>query len=192
MVDIEHYLYAALVVFGINLLPGFAPPTWAVLVICALNFGLKPVYLVPIGAVMAASGRWILANVARHFRTRMSEKRKRSLEAVRSRIHTGRKSAIAMVGIFLLSPLPSNQLFLAAGLMDLPLGRLALAFMLGRLVTYSIYVKGASIARESFGDAFREQLTSPMAIAIQVGVFASLALLLLVDWEKVLNRKKGR
>lgn len=186
--DPEHYALAALVVLGINLLPGFAPPTWTVLAVCAVTFGLQPVLLVPIGAVMATTGRLLMARVAGQFAARLPARRQRSLDAVRARLAEHRHSAMAIVALFLLSPLPSNQLFLAAGLMRLPLLRLGLAFLAGRLVSYSFYVHGATLVSRSFGDVFLEKLRSPLAIAGQFAVLASLSLLVMLDWERILRR----
>jgi hypothetical protein len=66
------YIALAAVVFGINLLPAFGPPTWAVLVLYRLNSNLAAVPLVLVGAVAAASGRFVLATVSGHFRGRLS------------------------------------------------------------------------------------------------------------------------
>ena len=41
-----NYLAAFGTVLGVNLLPAFAPPTWAVLVFFRLQSGLNPVVLV--------------------------------------------------------------------------------------------------------------------------------------------------
>ncbi len=60
------------VVFAVNLLPAFGPPTWALLVFFTLDFDLPAVPLVLGGAVMAALGRFVLANGARRLRSRFS------------------------------------------------------------------------------------------------------------------------
>jgi hypothetical protein len=53
---------------AINLVPAFGPPTRAVLVFFRLNSNLATVPLVLLGALAAASGRFVLAN-RRHQRT---------------------------------------------------------------------------------------------------------------------------
>ena len=72
------------VVFAVNLLPAFGPPTWTVLV--ALHFGrdVSPVALVTSGALGAACGRWALAHGAWLLRGRLSDDRRASLEALRA------------------------------------------------------------------------------------------------------------
>jgi hypothetical protein len=54
------------VVFALNLLPAFGPPTWAALVFFSLDFNLPAVPLVLGGALAAASGRFVLASAARN------------------------------------------------------------------------------------------------------------------------------
>ena len=79
------------------------------------------------------------------------------------------------------------QLFTAAGLMEVRLVPLTLAFFAGRMVSYTIYVTGAAAIKESFGSAVVDSLTSPIGIALQVVALAALVALLRVDWTRVLS-----
>lgn len=169
-------------IFGINLLPAFGPPTWAVLVFFRLNSDLPAVPLVLLGALAAASGRFVLASTARHFRGRFSAKRRESLEAAEEVLVGSRTKALAGLGLFALSPVPSAQLFIAAGLLTVPLVPLTVAFFAGRLVSYSLYVGAASAAKDSLGDVLGDAVGSPVGIALQVGMLVALVLLLRVDW----------
>src|SRR3954449_12627125 len=101
----SEYLLVALAVFGLNLLPAFGPPTWALLVLFRLNTDVAAVPLVLVGAVAAASGRFVLALGARHFRTRLSEKRVANLEAARDLFTGSRAKGLAALGLFALSPI---------------------------------------------------------------------------------------
>ena len=181
------YVGLAGLVFGVNLLPAFGPPTWAVLVFFRLQSGLAAVPLVLIGALAAASGRLVLAYASRASRGRMSERRIEHLEAVRHAVGGNRKRAAAGLGLFAVSPLPSAQLFIAAGLLDAPLVPLTVAFFAGRLVSYSVYVAAASAAKHSLGSIVQGGLTSPMAIALQVLMLTGLVALLRVDWARILT-----
>jgi uncharacterized membrane protein YdjX (TVP38/TMEM64 family) len=189
---IADYLLLAAVVFGVNLLPAFGPPTWAVLVFFRLNFELAAVPLVVIGALTAASGRLLLAHASGHFRRFLSPRRQESLEAAQALLAGGRKRALAGLGLFALSPVPSAQLFVAAGLMKVPLLPLTGAFFAGRLVSYSLYVGAASAARHELGDLFVNSLTSPAGIALQVVMLAGLVALVRVDWVRLLTRHGPR
>jgi uncharacterized membrane protein YdjX (TVP38/TMEM64 family) len=185
------YLLMAAVVFGVNLLPAFGPPTWAVLVFYRLNSDLAAVPLVAFGAVAAASGRYVLARTTRHFRGRLSERRRASLVAAEEALAGSRGKAVAGLALFAISPVPSAQLFVAAGLLTVPLLPLTAAFFAGRLVSYSAYVAGASAARDSLGDVFNKAVASPWGIAAQVAMLAGLVLLFRVDWVERLGHRRG-
>ena len=183
------WLVALGCIFGVNLLPAFGPPTWALLVFFRLNSGLPAVPLVLLGAVAAASGRLVLALTARHFRSRFSAKRRENLEAAEQLLVGSRSKAIAGLGLFALSPVPSAQLFIASGLLDLRLLRLTAAFFAGRLVSYTVYVSGAALAQDSLGDVLRGAFASPVGVGLQIAMLVALVALLWVDWAGVLSRR---
>jgi membrane protein YqaA with SNARE-associated domain len=182
------YLALFAIVFGVNLLPAFGPPTWSVLVFTRLHWHLNPVALVLLGAVAAMSGRYLLARGARHFKGRIPGRMRDNLEDARTLLERKRVGAIALFLVFVASPLPSAQLFLAAGLLDLPLGLLTLAFFLGRLVSYSIYVSVATLADKHLGNVVGQIFGSPWSIALQVVLLVGVCLLPLVKWRRFLDR----
>jgi membrane protein YqaA with SNARE-associated domain len=181
------YLLVAAVVLGINLLPAFAPPTWAVLVLFRLSSHVSVVPLVLVGALAAASGRFLLATLSRRFRSRLSTTRRANLEAARDLFAGSRAKGAAALVLFALSPLPSAQLFIAAGLLDVTLVPLTAAFFTGRLVSYSVYVAAASLADRHFGDLLRNTLTSPLGVTLQVLMLLALVGLVRVDWANVVR-----
>jgi len=183
------YLALFGIVFGINLLPAFGPPTWAVLVFTRLHWHLNPVALVILGAVAASAGRYLLALGARHFSGRLPRRMRSNLEDARSLLEGRPRSAIAIFCVFVVSPLPSAQLFLAAGLLDLNLVLFTLAFFVGRLVSYSIYVSAAVLADRQLGNVLGQLFGSPWSIALQVVLLAAVCLLPLVNWRGVLQRR---
>lgn len=178
MADPAQLAIALAVVFAVNLLPAFGPPTWAVLVFFSLDFDLPAVPLVLGGALAAASGRLVLAGTARRLRPRLSEARLRRLDRAQEALSADRRRTAAGLGLFALSPVPSGQLFLGAGLMTVPLLPLTAAFFAGRLVSYSIYVSAAGIAERSLGDVVLSALTSPVGMALQLAMLIALGVLL--------------
>lgn len=146
------------------------------LVFFSLNFDLPAVPLVVLGALAAASGRFLLAHGARRLRPHFSRERLEHIDAVEAKLVANRRRSVAGLGLFALSPVPSGQLFTAAGLMTVPLAPLTAAFFAGRLVSYSIYVSAATVAAESLGAIVGEALTSPLGIAMQLAMLVVLAL----------------
>lgn len=183
------YLALFAIVFGINLLPAFGPPTWAVLVFARLHWHLNPVALVIIGAVAASAGRYLLALGARHFSGRLPRRMRTNLEDARSFLEGRPRSAIAVFCLFVVSPLPSAQLFLAAGLLDLNLALFTAAFFVGRLISYSIYVSAAVLADRQLGNVLSKLFGSPWAIALQLALLAIVCLLPLINWRTLLQRR---
>ena len=185
------WLVAVGTIFGVNLLPAFGPPTWAVLVFFRLNSDLPAVPLVLLGALAAASGRLVLAATARRFRSRFSEERRENLAAAEELLVGSRGKAVAGLGLFALSPVPSAQLFVAAGLLTVPIVPLTVAFFAGRLVSYTLYVTAASAAKDSLGEVLGDAIGSPLGIGLQVLMLAGLVVLVRLDWAKLLARTSG-
>ena len=181
------YLIAAGAIFAINLLPAFGPPTWSVLVFLTLTFDLAPVAIVPLGAAAAACGRLVLATTARRFRGRMAPERLESLAAAEGMLTASRSRSVTLLGLFALSPVPSAQLFVGAGLLEVRLVPLTAAFFAGRLVSYSLYVGAAKAASESLGEIVGDSFTSPLGIALQLVMLAGLVALVSVDWRRFLK-----
>jgi len=176
------------IVLGVNLLPAFGPPTWAVLVLYVLNTDIDPALLIPVAATAAASGRLLLALAFRLLGNKLPKKYRDNLAAARGALEKNRRNAILALGLFALSPLPSAQLFEAAGLAGVRLLPFTLAFFLGRTVSYSIYVfTAAGLKATSIGDAFKEAITSPWGIALQVAMLIGLYLLARLPWAKWLG-----
>jgi membrane protein YqaA with SNARE-associated domain len=176
-------------IFGINLLPAFGPPTWAALVFFRLTSDLPAVPLVLLGALAAASGRLVLAKAARHFRGRFSPERRENLQAAEELLVGSRAKAVAGLGLFALSPVPSAQLFVAAGLLTVPLVPLTAAFFAGRLV-YTLYVTAATAAKDNLGQVLGDAIGSPLGIALQLAMLTGLVLLVRLDWAALLARKR--
>ena len=183
----------AVVVFGVNLIPAFGPPTWTVLVYFELNQDLAVVPLVLVGSVAAASGRLVLALAFRSLGDHVPARRRANLEAAGEVLGSSRGRSVAGLGLFALSPLPSAQLFEAAGLLRLVLLPLTAAFFLGRLVSYSLYVGAAHTAADtSAGQVVLDSFTSPWGIASQIALLAGIVLLTRIDWVAIQRRRKAR
>jgi hypothetical protein len=151
----------------------------------------EPVLVVG-GAAAAACGRYVLALLSRRFGTYLPERKRHDLEAVGERIDRPRSRA-ALMAIFVVSPLPSAQLFEAAGLTpNTRLVPLTIAFFCGRLVSYALYVGGASVAQRSLDALLDDGFASPQAIALQVAMLGLLAAFLLTPWARLLGVDERR
>jgi membrane protein YqaA with SNARE-associated domain len=177
------YALVAAAILGVNLLPAFGPPTWAVLVLFTLHGDYVEPVLVLVGAVAAAGGRLLLAHGTRRLRRFVPDKQRDNLEAAGELLTKRRTRSVAGLALFAVSPVPSAQLFEAAGLMTVRLLPLTAAFFVGRTVSYGLYVGGAKkLSETDTGEVLLSSLTSPWGVAVQVAMLVGLVLLARVDW----------
>jgi uncharacterized membrane protein YdjX (TVP38/TMEM64 family) len=181
------YLVLFAIVLGINLMPAFGPPTWSVIVLYGLHSDQPIPATVLTAALAAALGRFLLAHGFRLIGNRLSDKTRANLAAAREAVEKNRRNALLALGLFALSPVPSAQLFEAAGLARVKLLGFTAAFFLGRTVSYSIYALGAhSIRHSNLGDVFMDALTSPVGIVVQVVMILLLVMFARLDWTRIL------
>ena len=190
MSGVEGYALVAAAVFGVNLLPAFGPPTWAVLVLFHLHGDYAAPALVVVGALAAASGRLTLAHATRWFARYLPETQRTNLRAAGDALAERRGRAVAGLALFAVSPVPSAQLFEAAGLMAVRLLPLTAAFFVGRTVSYSLYVGGADVLKDTdTGDVLLSTLTSPWGLAFEIAMLVGLVLLARVDWAAIIRKR---
>lgn len=191
MSEVGSYALVAAAVFGINLLPAFGPPTWAVLVLFTLHGDYFEPLLVLVGAIAAASGRLLLAYGTRRLRRFVPDKQRMNLEAAGDLLTKRRGRSVAGLALFAVSPVPSAQMFEAAGLMTVRLLPLTTAFFVGRTVSYGLYVGGAhTVTQTDTGKVLLSSLTSPWGLALEVLMLVGLVLLARVDWARLAGRRR--
>src|SRR5439155_22062502 len=113
--------------------------------------------------------------------------------AAREFLTANRARSVFGLLLFALSPIPSAQLFEAAGLMGVPLPPLVMIFFAGRLVSYSLYIVGASaVKKTNLGNLLVSSLTSPWGIAVQVAFLAGVVVLAHIDCAGLMVRRFRR
>ena len=183
-------LLIAATVFGVNVLPAFGPPTWSVLAYFRITDGTPIWVLVVAGALAAAAGRYVLAVGFREFGSHLPRSRRENLEALGTTL-SGTKGLVATAVLFMVSPVPSNALFEAAGLARVPLGPLLAAFAAGRLVSYSVSLVSVSAASGRVRDILAGGVSSPRAIVAGVLGLVALVALVRIDWISVIDRARA-
>jgi membrane protein YqaA with SNARE-associated domain len=190
--ELVAYALVAAAVLGVNVLPAFGPPTWAILVLFTVNGDYVAPVLVVVGAVAAATGRLLLAHATRRLRRFVPPRERENLEAAGDLLTKRRGRSIAGLALFAVSPVPSAQLFEAAGLMHVRLLPLTAAFFVGRTVSYGLYVGGArTVSETDTGKVLISSLTSPWGVALQLAMLVGLVLLARVDWRRLVARHQG-
>jgi len=140
------------------------------------------------GAICAGFGRYYLARLTGLLRYKIKEVTIKNLQVARNRLESKSLHKYSLFIFFVISPLPSAQLFEAAGLIGVRLMPLTIAFFSGRIITYSIYVAGASqLKAKGIGDLVAEQFTSVWGIILQVAMILGVIGLGKINWSKILK-----
>ena len=176
------------VVFLCNLAPMFAPPTWSIIVYFLITHDLNPAAAVIVAAIAAGTGRYSLALYTRALRNYIPEKARKNLYDAGVVFDSSKNRRFGLLALFVISPLPSAQLFEAAGLMHMNLKRLTLAFFSGRIVTYSIYAAGASkLKTTDLGHLITDAFKSPYSWALQLFSILIIYLIAKIDWKRFIK-----
>jgi len=189
-VTISSWLLVMLGVIVLNTVPAFMPPTWALLTYAHIHEGMSIWALAGVGAVGSTAGRALLALGSRHFGQWIVPRRwRRNVEALVEIIRARRALSLSSLALFALGPVPTNHLFIAAGIAATPLTPLLLVFGLTRFVSYLLWISAANKVATSIGDAVRPSWGNGTALAIQLLGFALLILVMQVDWRRFINRQ---
>ena len=144
----ELFLYIIgilVVIFIINVIPAFMPPTWILLSFIGFNFHLGN-YSLAILAVLAAfassGGRAVLAILSKRILRNkvISESVRNNMDKLKENIIKRKNLTRGFFLFYAFSPFPSGQLFLAYGLTDLKLRLAIIPFFLGRMSSYLFWV----------------------------------------------------
>lgn len=173
----------------INVVPAFMPPTWALLVYFHIAHGLDVLPLAVVGAFGSTVGRALLALLSRTVGERIVPARWReNITALAATIAEQPAIGLPSLAFFTLGPVPSNHLFIAAGLACAPLAPILAFFAVTRFASYIIWVNAATTAADSLQDLLGPRLGSGVAAIVQVVGFLLLILIMQIDWAKHLRR----
>ena len=145
--QVPHAGLLFILVFILNVVPAFAPPTWITLSFLGFSMPHVPIAaLALIGATAATLGRVTLAKLSRAIvRGRLlDEPTRKNIGAIKDVLEKRRVFAFGTFLAYAFSPLPSNYLFIAYGLTTVRLTLVAFPFFVGRLASYSFWVTTAS------------------------------------------------
>ena len=174
-------------VFLLNILPAFAPPTWMLLSFFGLRFpDASPWWVAWVAASAATSGRTVLA----YFAQRISASRwfpasaRANLDSVARTIERRRATSSVAILLFAFTPLPSNALFMTFGLSRAPLPLLAAPFFAGRFATYALAFTGGAILADRFDIEISGGASALYFVASQLASVTLVYLFAKIDWRR--------
>ncbi len=185
------------IVYTLNVVPAFAPPTWMVLSLVGLNYPTANALLLAItGACAATLGRITLAKLATVIVRRrfLSESARLNIDVIKNSLEHRRMAAASTFFLYALSPLPSNYLFIAYGLTALDLRLIAAPFFVGRFASYNFLIFSASTARRHLVLESTEVWSyfSVYFVASQILLLAIVYAFTRIDWRALLVERKFR
>lgn len=196
MESVRFFSIVFLVIFGLNVVPAFAPATWTVISYISIRYGANILTLAIVGAVAATSGRVVLAKLS-HALVRqkfLSERTKHNIDVIRTKIESRKAITAGVFLFFAFSPFPSNNLFIAYGLTTMPLRLIALPFFLGRVSSYTFWALAAEGAVRGLGlepDSSRSLFSYYFFIA-QTLTLLMIVVFTKIDWRLLFAERKLR
>ena len=174
---------------GLNTAPLLMPPTWIVLSsFYALDPTLDPLSLALVGATGATIGRFFLKSMSKFFRGLVGKEQKSNLDAIGEFLNRKKFGYILTSFLFAATPLPSNMLFVAYGMMRAKSIGLYVGFWFGRIISYYIMITISKAVLTPFLTLFEDRYIGILvADGLGIGV---VILFTCIDWKVLLLERK--
>ena len=183
------YLGIFLLLIGINAAPILMPPTWIVLSsFFILDSSLDPFLLALVGATGATIGRFFLKRISSFFRRFVGKEQESNLDAIGNFLNRKKFGYMLTSFLFAATPLPSNMLFVAYGMMRAKSIGLYIGFWCGRLVSYYIMITISEAVLTPFLRLFEDKIIGIIAADI-VGI-GSVIFFTCISWQVLLFQRK--
>jgi membrane protein YqaA with SNARE-associated domain len=172
----------------VNVIPAFMPSTSLVLTYFHFHDDLAVLPLAAIGASAAGVGRTLLALGSRALGPQAVPPRWRTnVENLVAVLQSRKTLGLPALAMFTISPLPSNYLFIAAGIAGAPLRPIVGVFVIGRFFNYLLQVGAAEAAADSLGEVLGPG-GGWTPVVSQLAGLAVLLVVMRIDWGRVLRR----
>ncbi|EIJ66411.1 SNARE associated golgi family protein [Candidatus Nitrosopumilus salaria BD31] len=183
------YFGIFLVLIGINTSPILMPPSWIILTsFYLLDPSLNVIILAMVGATGATIGRFVLKKISGLFRKFVGEEQKSNLDIIGDYLNRKKYGYIIASFLFGATPLPSNILFIAYGLMRAKSVGMYVGFWFGRTLSYIVMIYFGNAVLSPFLEVFEDRLTGILLIdgigIVLIILFAS------VNWTVLITQKK--
>lgn len=183
------YLGIFLVLIGVNASPILMPPSWIILTsFYLLDPNLNIVFLAIVGATGATIGRYFLKRISSLFRKFVGEEQKSNLDIIGDYLNRKKYGYVVASFLFGATPLPSNMLFIAYGLMRAKSIGIYIGFWFGRVISYIIMIYFGNTVLTPFVEIFEDRLTGILFIdGVGIGVLVIFAS---INWTVLITERK--
>jgi membrane protein YqaA with SNARE-associated domain len=183
------YFGIFLVLIGVNASPILMPPSWIILTsFHLLDPSLNVVVLAMVGATGSTIGRFTLKKISGLFRKFIGDEQKSNLDIIGDYLNRKKYGYIIASFLFGATPLPSNMLFIAYGLMRAKSVGIYVGFWFGRTISYVIMIYFGNAVLTPFLEIFEDRLTGILLIdGIGVG---AIVLFASINWTVLITQRK--
>ena len=183
------YIGIFLLLIAVNAAPILMPPTWIILSsFYALDSSLDPVVLALVGATGATIGRLFLKRISGFFRRFVVKEQESNLDAIGNFLNKKKFGYTLTSFLFAATPLPSNMLFVAYGMMRAKSIGLYIGFWFGRVVSYYIMITISEAVLTPFLQLFEDKIIG-IIMADIVGI-GSVVFFTCINWKILLIERK--
>ena len=183
------YLGIFFLLIAVNAAPILMPPTWIILSsFFALDASLDPFLLAIVGATGATIGRFFLKYISGFFRRFVGKEQESNLDAIGNFLNKKKFGYTLTSFLFAATPLPSNMLFVAYGMMRAKSIGLYIGFWCGRLLSYYIMITISEAVLTPFLQLFEDRIIG-IIVADIVGI-GSVIFFTWINWHVLLFERK--
>ena len=183
------YFGIFLVLIGVNASPILMPPSWIILTsFYLLDPTLDVVILAMVGATGATLGRFVLKRISGIFRRFVAEEQKSNLDVIGGYLNRKKYGYVIASFLFGATPLPSNMLFIAYGLMRAKSLGIYVGFWFGRTISYIVMIYFGNAVLTPLLDIFEDRLTA--ILLIDVAGIGLIILFASVNWTLLITKRK--
>jgi len=185
------YLGIFFLLIAVNAAPILMPPTWIILSsFFVLDASLDPFLLALVGATGATIGRFFLKCISGFFRRFVGKEQESNLDAIGNFLNKKKFGYTLTSFLFAATPLPSNMLFVAYGMMRAKSIGLYIGFWCGRLVSYYIMITISEAVLSPLLQLFEDRITG-IIVADIIGIGAVI-FFTCINWRVLLFQRKLR
>ena len=185
------YIGIFFLLIAVNAAPILMPPTWIILSsFFALDASLDPLLLAIVGETGATIGRFFLKCISGFFRRFVGKEQESNLDAIGNFLNKKKFGYTLTSFLFAATPLPSNMLFVAYGMMRAKSIGLYIGFWCGRLVSYYIMITISESVLTPFLQLFEDKIIG-IIVADIVGI-GSVIFFTCINWRVLLFQRRLR
>ena len=185
------YLGIFFLLIAVNAAPILMPPTWIILSsFFALDASLDPFLLALVGATGATIGRFFLKRISSFFRRFVGKEQESNLDAIGNFLNKKKFGYTLTSFLFAATPLPSNMLFVAYGMMRAKSIGLYIGFWCGRLVSYYIMITISEAVLAPLLQLFEDRIIG-IIVADIIGI-GTVIFFTCINWQVLLFQRRLR